>query len=70
MTATVDSAGALGGARPVSLTVAGVVASILEEEGVGAFMKGWVPRLLHKMPANSIFFLSYEAFRNVLNVTL
>eukprot|EP00620_Florenciella_sp_RCC1587_P022714 CAMPEP_0182558904 /NCGR_PEP_ID=MMETSP1324-20130603/2227_1 /TAXON_ID=236786 /ORGANISM="Florenciella sp., Strain RCC1587" /LENGTH=42 /DNA_ID= /DNA_START= /DNA_END= /DNA_ORIENTATION= len=41
----------------------------MEEEGLGAFMKGVVPRLLHKMPANSIFFLTYEAFRKLLNVT-
>ena len=68
MTATTTS-GDLTGVTPRELTVSGVCASIVQEEGMGAFMKGVVPRLLHKMPANSIFFLSYEAFRKLLNVT-
>lgn len=36
------------------------------EEGPGAFLKGSVPRLIHKVPANAIFFFSYELFRRAL----
>lgn len=46
-----------------------VVASTWEREGAGAFMKGALPRLIHKMPANSIFFVVYEAGRRLLGVT-
>ena len=38
------------------------------EEGPRAFLKGSIPRLMHKVPANAIFFLSYEVFRRLLNV--
>jgi len=41
----------------------------LEKEGVRAFMRGSKPRLLHKIPANGVFFLSYEFFRRLLGVT-
>mmetsp|Transcript_29000 Transcript_29000/g.78485 ORF Transcript_29000/g.78485 Transcript_29000/m.78485 type:complete len:402 (+) Transcript_29000:145-1350(+) len=40
----------------------------LEEGGPAAFLRGSVPRLLHKVPANSFFFLFYEFFRSVLRV--
>jgi hypothetical protein len=33
-----------------------------------AFWKGCAPRLLQKMPANAVFFLSYEFFRALLRV--
>jgi len=39
-----------------------------EEDGPSAFLRGSVPRLLHKVPANAFFFLFYEFFRSVLNV--
>lgn len=42
--------------------------TILKEEGPKAFMKGSVPRLIHKIPANAVFFLSYEFFRRLLKV--
>uniref|UniRef100_A0A7S4AXD9 Mitochondrial carrier protein n=1 Tax=Pseudo-nitzschia australis TaxID=44445 RepID=A0A7S4AXD9_9STRA len=38
------------------------------EGGAAAFLRGSVPRLLHKIPANSFFFLFYEFFRSVLRV--
>jgi len=41
---------------------------IYMEEGPCAFLKGSVPRLMHKIPANAVFFLSYELFRRVLRV--
>ena len=67
MTATITAADLAS--RPYSLTVSGVASSILQDEGISAFMKGCVPRLLHKMPANMIFFVTYEMFRNFLGVT-
>lgn len=38
-------------------------------EGASAFFKGSVPRLLHKIPANAIFFAAYELFRALLGVS-
>jgi hypothetical protein len=46
----------------------GTVSSIAQEEGLMAFWKGCTPRLLQKMPANAVFFLSYEFFRVLLKV--
>ena len=31
-----------------------------------AFLRGSVPRLMHKIPANGFFFVFYEFFRRVL----
>ena len=39
-----------------------------QEGGSAAFLRGSVPRLLHKIPANAFFFLFYEFFRSVLGV--
>jgi len=36
------------------------------EEGPRAFLKGSAPRLMHKIPANAMFFVSYELFRRLL----
>lgn len=38
------------------------------EGGPSAFLRGSVPRLLHKIPGNGFFFLFYEFFRSVVNV--
>ena len=37
-----------------------------EEGGARAFLRGSVPRLMHKVPANGAFFICYEFFRRVL----
>ena len=39
-----------------------------QEGGGMAFLRGSVPRLLHKVPANGFFFLFYEFFRRLLKV--
>jgi len=36
------------------------------EGGSAAFLRGSVPRLMHKVPANSLFFCFYEAFKTML----
>lgn len=41
---------------------------IAKEEGLTTFFIGTTPRLMHKIPANGLFFLCYEAFRNLLKV--
>lgn len=45
------------------------VARILTEEGPGAFLIGTPARLMHKIPANGLFFLCYELFRTMLGVS-
>jgi hypothetical protein len=44
------------------------VAQTWQEGGPSAFLRGSLPRLLHKIPANAFFFLFYEAFRTLLRV--
>ena len=41
---------------------------ILKEEGAATFLVGVYPRLMHKIPANGLFFLCYEKFRVILGV--
>jgi len=41
---------------------------IWSEGGPSAFLRGSVPRLAHKVPANALFFLFYEIFKRVLRV--
>lgn len=41
---------------------------VWQEGGFSAFMRGAVPRLVHKVPANAFFFLFFEAFRRILHV--
>lgn len=38
------------------------------EGGPAAFLRGSVPRLIHKIPANGAFFVFYELFRRILRV--
>jgi hypothetical protein len=42
--------------------------SVWQEGGASAFLRGSIPRLAHKVPANAFFFLFYELFRRVLRV--
>jgi Mitochondrial carrier protein len=43
--------------------------TVWQEGGPSAFLRGSVPRLVHKVPANAFFFLFYEFFRRILNVS-
>jgi hypothetical protein len=49
-------------------SVRSCVAMTFQEGGKTAFLRGSVPRLLHKVPANACFFLFYEFFRSALRV--
>ena len=40
----------------------------LEEAGPAVFMRGIVPRMMHKIPANGAFFVFFEFFRRLLRV--
>lgn len=42
---------------------------ITREEGLHTFFAGATPRLMHKIPANGLFFLCYEFFKTILGVT-
>ena len=48
--------------------VATAALRIFRHEGPRTFYVGLYPRLLHKIPANALFFLCYEAFRTLLGV--
>ena len=41
--------------------------TVWKEGGASAFLRGSVPRLVHKVPANAFFFLFYEFFRRLLH---
>jgi solute carrier family 25 S-adenosylmethionine transporter 26 len=43
---------------------------IFKEEGIMTFFVGTTPRLMHKIPANGLFFLCYEMFRQMLGVKM
>jgi len=43
-------------------------AKTFEEGGPSAFLRGCVPRLMHKIPANAFFFVFYEGFRRIMRV--
>lgn len=49
-------------------SVGDAVRCIVAEEGAGALFRGTSSRLLHKIPANGLFYLFYEAFRSLLDV--
>jgi Mitochondrial carrier protein len=49
-------------------SVADAALRIAREEGLLTFFVGAGPRLMHKIPANGLFFLTYEAFRTLLGV--
>eukprot|EP00986_Skeletonema_menzelii_P002676 scaffold747_cov145-Skeletonema_menzelii.AAC.2 len=57
-----------GGASDYGGSIMKCAAVVLEEGGPAAFLRGSVPRLIHKIPANGFFFVFYEFFRRVLHV--
>lgn len=63
-----DSTSLVGGEAQYGGSILKCAAVTLEEGGPSAFLRGSVPRLLHKVPANAFFFLFYEFFRTVLQV--
>lgn len=57
-----------GGDQYGYFTVTDAVTRMLKEEGWGALTLGMSSRLLHKIPANGLFYLCYEVFRTLLGV--
>lgn len=57
-----------GGTQYQYTSVGHAVLRIAQDEGVGAFFKGTSSRLMHKIPANALFYVFYEAFRSLLGV--
>jgi solute carrier family 25 S-adenosylmethionine transporter 26 len=57
-----------GGGEFKYASVGDAVMRMAREEGPGAFFIGTPSRLLHKIPANGLFYLFYEAFRTILGV--
>jgi solute carrier family 25 S-adenosylmethionine transporter 26 len=57
-----------GGGEFKYASVGDAVMRMAREEGPGAFFIGTSSRLLHKIPANGLFYLFYEAFRTILGV--
>mmetsp|Transcript_57358 Transcript_57358/g.124632 ORF Transcript_57358/g.124632 Transcript_57358/m.124632 type:complete len:297 (+) Transcript_57358:507-1397(+) len=49
-------------------SVLALVSAMWRDEGVTAFGKGVVPRLLHKIPASGVFWLLFELFRKLFRV--
>lgn len=48
--------------------IGAAIHTVWNEGGLSAFLRGSVPRLVHKVPANAFFFLFYELFRRLLRV--
>ncbi|KAL7442374.1 hypothetical protein ACHAXH_006365 [Discostella pseudostelligera] len=61
-TTSSDGTSAYGG----SITACAL--AVMKEGGPMAFLRGSVPRLIHKIPANGFFFVFYEFFKRVLRV--
>ncbi|KAK1746929.1 mitochondrial carrier protein [Skeletonema marinoi] len=57
-----------GGSSKYGGSIVKCAAVVLEEGGPTAFLRGSVPRLMHKIPANGCFFVFYEFFRRALHV--
>mmetsp|Transcript_19517 Transcript_19517/g.28917 ORF Transcript_19517/g.28917 Transcript_19517/m.28917 type:complete len:382 (-) Transcript_19517:227-1372(-) len=57
-----------GGSSKYGGSIVKCAAVVLEEGGPTAFLRGSVPRLMHKIPANGCFFVFYEFFRRALRV--
>lgn len=47
-------------------SVNNAITALLKEDGMAALFTGWQSRLLHKIPANGLFFVAYEFFRVAL----
>jgi hypothetical protein len=69
-TTTSTSAGGIGGggASIYGGSIIKCAMAIYNEGGSWAFLRGSIPRLMHKIPANGFFFVFYEFFKRVLNV--
>ena len=68
MTSAVVGSTALGQSSIPSATFISTSLSIWKEEGLLTFFRGATARLAHKIPANALFFLCYEASRAALGV--
>ena len=49
-------------------TIPVCIQAVWREGGAPAFLRGSIPRLMHKVPANAFFFLFYELFQRLLGV--
>ena len=58
----------VAGGSPYGGSITNCALSVWEEGGPAAFLRGSVPRLMHKIPANGFFFFFYEFFRRLLRV--
>ena len=64
-----QTTGSVGGSSNIyGGSISTCALAILEEGGPMAFLRGSVPRLMHKIPANGFFFVFYEFFQRVLRV--
>lgn len=63
-----QTTGGVGASSPYGGSITVCALAVLEEGGPAAFLRGSVPRLIHKIPANGFFFVFYEFFRRVLRV--
>ena len=60
-----------GGSSSYSLYGGSITAcamAVMKEGGPMAFLRGSIPRLIHKIPANGFFFVFYEFFKRALRV--
>jgi hypothetical protein len=57
-----------GGASIYGGSIIKCAMAIYNEGGLSAFLRGSIPRLMHKIPGNGFFFVFYEFFKRVLNV--
>lgn len=65
---TTSTTGGIEGASIYGGSIIKCAMAIYNEGGSWAFLRGSIPRLMHKIPANGFFFVFYEFFKRVLNV--
>ncbi|KAL3784941.1 hypothetical protein ACHAW5_003621 [Stephanodiscus triporus] len=58
-----QTTGGDGGGGGYGGSIANCARAVLDEGGPTAFLRGSVPRLMHKIPANGLFFVFYEFFK-------